>query len=258
MATPLLIAFTRAVPPAITRCELTHLDRDPIDPARAVAQHGRYEEALAALGCTVRRLAPEPGLPDSVFVEDAAFVLPEVAVLARPGAASRRAEVASVAEALRPYRRLAAVEAPGTLDGGDVLAVGDRLYIGRSARTNDEAIQQVRALVAPFGYTVVAVPVTGCLHLKTAVTLVADGTVLLNPAWVDPAPFDGLTCIPVSPAESFAANAVRVGDAVLFPSAFPHTRRRLEDAGLAVRTVDASELAKAEAGLTCCSLLVQV
>ena len=254
----MLVALTRAVPPSIVHCELTHLDRAPIDPTRAAEQHRRYEEALAALGCTVRRLPPTPELPDSVFVEDAAVVLPEVAVVARPGAESRRGETASVAEALREHRPLAGIEAPGTLDGGDVLRLGDRIWVGLSRRTDAEGIRQLRGIVAPYGYRVTAVPVTACLHLKTAVTAVSDDAVLLNPAWVDPEAFAGVERIEVDPAEPFGANALRVGGAVLYPAAHPRTRLRLEHRGLRVRTVEADELEKAEAGVTCCSILVPV
>ncbi|HEX8320992.1 hypothetical protein [Longimicrobium sp.] len=252
----MLIALTQAVPPSIVQCELTHLERVDIDLARATEQHRRYEEALVELGCTLQRLPPTPELPDSVFVEDTAVVLPELAVVARPGAESRRTEVASVAEALRPYRRLAFIEAPGTLDGGDVLCLGSRIWVGLSERTNADGIRQMESIVSNFGYEVRSVTVQGCLHLKTAVTQVGERTVLLNPAWVDAAAFDGLDRIEVHPAEPFAANALRVGQVLLYPAAFPQTRERLEERGFTVRTIEADELAKAEAGVTCCSVLV--
>src|SRR5688572_29484443 len=167
------IALTREVPPSIVHCELTHLARTPIDLARAREEHAAYEAALATLGCEVRRIAPAPELPDSVFVEDAALVLDEVAVLMRPGAASRRDEVGSVAGALAPYRPLLRIDAPGTLDGGDVLRSGRRVYVGQTPRSNAEGCRQLQALLAPYGYDVRAVAVQGCLHLKTAVTEVA-------------------------------------------------------------------------------------
>jgi dimethylargininase len=251
----MLIALTRAVPASITDCELTHLTREPIDLARVSAQHQLYEEALIALGCTVQRLPSTPELPDSVFVEDTAIVLPEIAIITRPGAASRRPEVDSVAAALRPYRRLVFIEPPGTIDGGDVLCIGSRLFVGRSDRTSDQAIDQLRQNVEPFGYEVVAVGVTGCLHLKTAVTQVAEGAVLLNPAWIDRAAFEGLEQIDVHPDEPFAANALRVGEAVLYPTSWSKTRRLLEQEKIRIVPVEADELMKAEAGVTCCSIL---
>ncbi|NJD09826.1 MAG: dimethylargininase [Gemmatimonadetes bacterium] len=252
----MISALTRAVPPSITRCELTHLARQPIDLQLADEQHRRYEQALAALGCAIRRLPPEPELPDSVFVEDTAVVLPELAIMARPGVASRRAEVASVAAVLGEQRPLAFIEAPGTLEGGDVLRLGSRIFIGRSGRTNDEGIGQVRALGARFGYTVEAVDLAGCLHLKSAVTAVAEGAVLLNPAWIDAGVFARFERIEVHPEEPWAANVLWHGEGVLCAAAYPRTRERLEQRGLRVQELDVSELAKAEAGLTCCSLLL--
>lgn len=253
-----LLALTRELSPRIAECELTHLARSPIAVERARAEHAEYEAALRALGCRVERVAPAPDLPDSVFVEDTALVLDELAVICRPGAESRRAETAAVVDALRTYRPIAAVLAPGTLDGGDVLQVGRRLFVGRSARTNEAGIRQLRSLVSSQGYFVVAVPFSGCLHLKTAATLVASGVALVNPEWVEPAALAPLRAIAVDPGEPFAANALRIGEAVLYPAEFPRTRARLEAEGIAVRTVPAGELAKAEGGVTCCSVVFAV
>ena len=252
----MLIALTRAVPPAIIHCELTHLSRALIDHARAVEQHRQYEAALVALGCTVERLSDAPNLPDAVFVEDAAVVLPEIAVITRPGAATRRGEIASVAASLARYRKLAFIESPGTLDGGDVLRIGTRLIIGLSQRTNAEGIRQLDTLVAPHGYTVQSVPVIGCLHLKSAVTQVEENTVLVNAACVDRAAFADLDIIEVHPDEPTAANALRVGAAVIHPAAHTKTRARMEHHGIRVHPVPADELEKAEAGVTCCSILL--
>jgi dimethylargininase len=250
------LALTRAVPPSIVHCELTHLAREPIDLARARAQHLAYEDALRALGCTVVRVEPAPDLPDSVFVEDAAVVLDEVAVIARPGAEPRRAEVPSVAEALRPHRPLVHIQPPGTLDGGDVLPIGRDIWVGASGRTNAEGVRQLRAIAEVHGYAVHPIAITGCLHLKTAVTQVGEGTVLVNPAWIDARAFDPLERIGVDPREPFAANAVLAGGAVLHAAAHPRTADRLRARGIDVHSVEADELAKAEAGLTCCSILV--
>ena len=176
----MLVALTRPVPPSITECELTHLERAPIDWERARAQHTAYEEALKALGCRVERLAGQPAQPDSVFIEDTAVVVDEIAVIARPGAASRRGETPIVRDALRRYRRVAAVEAPGTLDGGDVLRVGRQVYVGLSSRTNAEGARQLAAALTPCGYSVETIVVKDCLHLKTAVSALGDDRVLLN------------------------------------------------------------------------------
>lgn len=250
-----MIAFTRPVPASIANCELTHLDRTPIDVTRATRQHDEYERALRSLGCDVRRLPGLPEHPDSVFIEDTAVVLDECAIVARPGAESRRGEVPGVEEALRPMRRLYHIEAPGTLDGGDVLRVGRRLYVGISTRSNEDGARQLADAVASHGYTVKRVRLDGCLHLKSAVSALPDGTLLLNPACVDASSFDsGFHCI--HPDEPEAANVLVVGDAVLTPDRASRTRTLLDAAGYTTIAVDASELAKAEGGLTCCSLIV--
>lgn len=251
------IAFTRAISPRLAECELTHLDREPISVARAEAQHRAYEAALRTLGCDVRRVEPAPQHPDSVFIEDTAVVFDEVAVITRPGAESRRAETEAVERALAPLRPLARITAPGTLDGGDVLVAGHRVFVGRTGRTNDEGITQLRTALAPHGYTVQAVAVTGCLHLKTAVTALDDRTVLVNPAWVDPGAFAPLAVVEVDRAEPMGANVLRIGDDLVHGDAFPRTVARLRSLGHRVTTVDASELAKAEGAVTCCSLVMR-
>ncbi len=254
------IAITRGVSRTLGNCELSFLDRSPIDVALARRQHRTYEHALEAAGCRVIALPADDDSPDAVFVEDVAVVLDEVAICTRPGATSRRAEVASVANALEAHRALRTIEAPGTLDGGDVLRIARTLYVGRSARTNASGIDQLRSLVAGEalggqGYEVRPVPVRGCLHLKSAVTLVSEDTVLINPAWVDRAHFRDLRQIDVDPAEPHAANALRVGGGVIYPACFPRTLRRLADAGIEITSVDVSELLKAEGAVTCCSLV---
>lgn len=251
-----MIALTRNVPSSIGDCELTHLEREPIDIARALQQHERYEECLISLGCTIQRLPALPELPDSVFVEDTAIVLSDFAVIARPGAESRRAEVASVEAALLPHRPLSFIESPGTLDGGDVLNVGSTVYVGRSARTNAEGIRQLTELAAARGYAVRPVQLSGCLHLKSAVTQVAEDLLLVNPAWVDSASFGALHQIAVHPAEPFAANALLVGESVIYPSGYDETQERLARHGIDLHLLETDELQKAEGGVTCCSILV--
>ncbi len=249
------IAITRPVSPSIVECQLTFQERDPIDVDLAQAQHRMYEDALSALGCQVERLVAEPDLPDAVFVEDVAVVLDESAILMHPGAEARRPEVRTVAEKLGAYRELRRIEPPGTMDGGDVLRVGKRIYVGSSSRTNEEAISQLRTMLEPFGYAVIGVPIDDCLHLKSAVTQVAHDTLLIDTTWVDPAVFDGFGFIETDPAEHHAANALLIGDCVIYPSAHERTRRRMQESGIVVRSVDVSELAKAEGGVTCCSLI---
>jgi dimethylargininase len=149
------------------------------------------------------------------------------------------------------------IDEPGTLEGGDVLRVGRTLFVGRSSRTNEAGLAQLRAHVAEFGYRVVPISVTGCLHLKSAVTLVAPNTFLVQPAWIASAGFGAGTVIEVDPHEPFAANALLVGDGVIYPAAFPRTRERLEARGVRVVTVDVSELQKAEGAVTCCSVVFE-
>jgi dimethylargininase len=253
----MLVALTRKVSPGIGRCELTHLERVAIDAQAAGRQHRSYEKCLEVLGCLVESLPTEPDLPDSVFVEDTAIVMDELAVIARPGAPSRRAETATVAPALERYRKLAWIEAPGTLDGGDVLVVGRSVYVGRSPRTNESGFEQLRDLLAPLGYELTPIPVRSCLHLKSAATRVGRDHLLVNPSWVDERVFHGLRLTHVDPAEPFAANALLIGDVVVLPAAHARTQERLGAAGVAITPIDVSELAKAEGGVTCCSLVFE-
>jgi dimethylargininase len=250
------IALTRAVSPALADCELTHVPRVPIDIELAIRQHAAYERALEDLGFTLLRLEAAPDLPDSVFVEDAAVVLDEVAIVSRPGAASRRPETAGVADALVRMRRLRHIVEPGTLDGGDVLRVGRQLFVGRSLRTNDEGIGQLRGIAQRFGWSVHAVPLERYLHLKSAVTAVAADTLLVDPRGVSAEVFDGYRVIEVDPRETSAANALLARETVIYPDAFPATAERLRAAGIRLQLLDVSEIAKAEGGVTCCSILI--
>jgi dimethylargininase len=266
----MFLAITRSVPLSINRCELTHLEREPIDYERAVQQHVAYERCLERLGCRVERLPDAPDLPDSVFVEDAAVVVDEVAVIARPGAASRRPEVEAMTNALRPHRPLVFIEAPGTLDGGDVLVTPGKVFVGISGRTNEEGVGQLRSALAPHGYEVVAVPVIGCLHLKSAVTAVFlppeggshrngdSGTLLINSDWVDRSHFGGFELVEVDPSEPAAANVLRLGERVVCAEEHPKTRQRLSARGFVTQPVPAGELAKAEGGVTCCSVILAI
>lgn len=250
-----MIAITREVSPSIQHCQLTHLTRNAIEVEAARVQHRQYRRCLANLGCDVHCLPVEPDLPDSVFVEDTAVVLDELAVITRPGARSRRPETASVAKALEPHRQLRRIESPGTIDGGDVMQIGKKLFVGLSGRTNAAGIEQLRGHVSPLSYTVEGVGLKGCLHLKTAVCPVARNTLLINRNWVDTGAFAAMEMIDVDPSEPFGANALWVGQAVIYPVAYPATKKRMEHRGITVETVDASELAKAEGGVTCCSLI---
>ena len=199
----------------------------------------------------------QPEYPDAVFVEDPAIVLDQVAVMTRIGAASRRGESASLAAALTPYRALRWIGEPGTLDGGDVVRIGSTLFVGRSKRTNDAGITQLAQEVAPIAYAVKAVDVRRCLHLKSGCTYLGRGAVLANREWVDLAPFAGYRVIDVPPAEPAAADVLAIGDTVIVPASFPETAGILDRGGWRVLPVDVSELQKAEAGVTCMSLIFE-
>ncbi len=251
----MLVAITRTVSPAMSHCELTHIAREVIDLERADQQHRQYEMQLVGAGCDIIRLPCEPALPDSVFVEDAAVILDEAAVMTRPGAESRRGEVRSVAGALGTHRPLLYIEAPGTLDGGDVVRAGRTLYVGAGYRSNAEGVAQLRRLLMPYDYRVIAVPFSGCLHLKSAVTWIAEQTLLINSQWVGQSHFEGYECIEVDPSEPAGANALAVNGELVYPRAFPETAQKLERRNFRLRLVDISEFAKAEGGVTCCSLI---
>jgi len=248
-------AITREINDHLGHGERTFMDRVVIDVGLARQQHRRYCETLAALGCELVTLPGAPALPDSVFIEDTALVLDEIAVLCRPGARSRRAEVAAAADALRHWRECVAIVAPGTVEGGDLLLCGKTIYAGLSTRTNAEGLRQLGEITAAWGYTVKPVPVRCCLHLKSAATLVAENTLLINPEWVAASTFDGADVIEIDAGEPHAANALYLGGSVIFPSSFPLTGDKLARYGVDVHAVDVGELQKAEGAVTCCSLV---
>ena len=253
----MLIALTRPVPRSIVNCELTHVEREPIDWELAAAQHAAYEDVLRRHGCDVRQLAGDDAAPDSVFIEDTAVVVDECAVITRPGALSRRREIDVVAAALREHRSVSCIDAPGTLDGGDVLVVGKRVFVGDSSRTNGTAARQLARVLAPYGYRTTVIAVRGVLHLKSAVTALSDDRVLLNPDMIDASALGDVAHVTIDPAEPMAANVVALPEVILCPASAPRTRRRIEKAGYDTISVDASELAKAEGALTCCSILLR-
>src|SRR5580693_5949904 len=210
----MLTALTRAVSPTILKCELSFLERQPIQLDLAVRQHAAYEQALAGLGARIIRLPDRPDLPDAVFVEDTAIVLNELAVICPMGVESRRAEARDTAEALAPHRHLVRLTAPATLEGGDVVRAGRTLYVGLSARSNAAGIEQLRAAVGPHGYTVCAVPMHGCLHLKSACAFLGRNTMLLNPEFVDAQIFRDFEILPVPPGEPMSADVLPIGETI--------------------------------------------
>ena len=249
------MAITRGPARSLAHCELTFIERATIDAAGAAAQHQHYCARLEALGVEVVRLAADEAQPDCCFVEDTAVVLDELAIVTALGTASRRGETAVIAAELAKHRsEIAHIVAPATLEGGDVLVVGRRLFVGRTTRTNEAGIAALR-------YHVVAVRVPGCLHLKSAVTALDDDTLLAHRAFIDAADLanaqavGGCRVIDVDADEPGAANVLRVGGEIWGHAGYPRTLERIARAGYRVVAVDISELVKAEAALTCLSLL---
>jgi dimethylargininase len=254
-----LAALVREPSASLAECELSYVQRSSIDLKEARAQHAGYCAALRAAGAEVRVLPALDHLPDAAFVEDTAVVVDEVAVLGALGAESRVLEAEAMAGVLETYRPVRRLDRPGaTLEGGDVLRIGRTVYVGRSGRTNAAGIEALRAVLESFGYRLRVVPVEGCLHLKTGCSSAGQGVVVLNPSWVSGRPFeqDGLTVVPVASSEPWAANVLDVAGALLVPAGHGATAARLRAAGLDPVEVEIGEFQKAEAGLTCLSLLI--
>lgn len=254
-------AFTRAVSPRLAECELTHLDRVPIDPHTADIQHSAYEAALADAGHQVVRLPALPDHPDAVFVEDTALLLDGHAIILRPGAPSRASETESTADGLAGHFELHRLDS-GFVDGGDVLRIGRNLYVGLSTRTDNEGFRSLRELVAPLGFEVVEAELRGCLHLKSGATFAgpdAHGVpvLLYSARAVDPRQFAGVEAVAVADGEEAAANCLRAGSRLILPAGNPRTAGMLRDRGFELVEVDVSELQKAEAGVTCMSLIYE-
>jgi dimethylargininase len=251
----MLTAIIRKVSSALANCELSFIERKPIDLEKVRAQHNAYEALLAKFGGRVISLPEESDLPDSMFVEDPAIVLDEVAVICSMGTESRRKEVPTIAAELEKFRKLAYVKIPGTLEGGDVLCVGKKVFVGISARSNPEGIRQLAVILEHYGYDLAAIRVNGCLHLKSAVTTLGRDTLLANRSWFDWKRMEGFAWVDVDASEPHAGNALTIGNTVVFPASFPKTSARIEAGGFNVQSLDISELQKAESGLTCSSLL---
>jgi dimethylargininase len=251
-----MLALTHRPSPNLESGQRTHVARVPIDYGLAVRQHAAYCQTLRDCGATVRVLDVNRDLPDSTFIEDTAVVLDEVAVLASMGTAARRDEPARIEAELSKYRPLYRIALPGTLEGGDVLRVGHVLLVGMSVRTNATGAGSLEAIVGQHGYRVVPVPLRGCLHLKTACTALPDGTLLVNPGWVDMPSLHSFGAIRVPEDEPWAANTLPVKDTLCLAAGHDRTADLLSRRGFDVRTIELSEFAKAEGGVTCLSLLL--
>ena len=250
-----LIAITRGVPQSFQACQITHIERSPIDVTLAQEQHAAYIVILADLGCQIVDLPADDALPDCVFIEDTAVVFDEVAVATVPGTPSRRDEVDPVAGALANHRNVVFLSGDATLDGGDVLVMGKDVYVGVGQRSQASAVFELHGQLENWDYTVHPVQFSACLHLKTAATRLRDDLVLINPAWVDPTAFGGRRVLEVDPEEPFAGNVLAIGHDVIMPKSFPKTADRIRREGLTTKLIDISELQKAEGGVTCCSLV---
>lgn len=250
------VAITRPTGRELRDCELTHIDRSPIDVERAVAQHSDYLDVLQSLGVKIVELPRLSDHPDAVFVEDTALVLPGVAVMLRPGAESRQGEVPSMATALANYRELREMEAPATLDGGDVIVFGKNVLVGQTTRSNPAGVAALADLLSPFGYTVEGVPVRGVLHLKSAATVVDDETLIVHSPSVDLTDL-GARLLQPHPDEPQGANVVRVGDTLLVDASAPRTVAVLEAFVDNVVEVHVDEFAKAEGAISCKSVIFE-
>lgn len=254
----MLVALTRGVSSNIGDCLLTHLTRQRIDAGKAIKQHRAYEECLRQVGMHVISLPVEPDMPDAVFIEDPAIVLDEIALIGRMGAMKRQAEAKGLTRVLSAIRPLKFMDPPATLEGGDRVRIGRTLFVGISSRTNLSGVEQLQSILGPFDYEVKSVKVTGCLHLTTGCSYLGNHTVLMNPDWIDATGFDDYNIIRTPPEEPWAANTIVIGDgALLLSASFPRTRALLEQRGFDVRVTNISELEKAEAGLSCMSLIFE-
>ncbi len=248
-------ALVREVPRTFDRAITPHETLDAVDVERARVQHAAYCSALEDLGLVLVRVAADDRYPDCCFVEDTALVVGERAIVTVPGAEARRGETVAVEQALGDYKRIERIAAPATLDGGDVLCIGRRAYVGLSRRTNEPAVQQLRAILAGDGYEVVPTEVSGILHLKSACTYLGDESLAYLPGYLDDSHFSRFDRIIVPREESHAANCLSVNGTVLVPAGAPETRRRIEKAGFATREIDISEAHKVGGGLTCSSII---
>jgi dimethylargininase len=251
----MLVAITRDVSPSIANCELTFVERQPIDYPLACRQLEDYRVALQECGVEVRRLAADSRYPDSCFVEDTAVVVDELAIIASMGAASRRGETQAIEAELATHRQIARVTLPATVDGGDVLRVGRRMLVGRSSRTNDAGIRQLASILEPFEYRVIPVSTDRGLHLKSACTAINDKTLLVNQDWVNIDDLAGFELIYTPREEPSAANILRIGQTVFVQSGFTKTMQRVQAVHKVVEPMDTSELQKAEGALTCLSII---
>lgn len=251
----MLTAITRSPSANLVNCEITYLDRQPIDYDLALKQHDHYCATLEKLGVAVTRLPADLNYPDSCFVEDTAIVVDELAVITSLGAKSRRGETESIAPELAKYRELIHIQLPATIEGGDVMQIDKTLFVGLSTRTNSQGIAALTEILQPQGYRVCPVKLKNVFHLKSGCTAIDSETILIVSQGIDLQPFSDFNLIFVSSEEAAAANTLRIGETILMQAKFPQTIEQVQSIGYKVEAVNISEFAKAEAGLTCLSLI---
>jgi dimethylargininase len=250
-----LHAITHVPPPALERGERSFVGRPPIDMRLAYRQHDSYCALLGLCGATVTTLDDNRDYADAVFVEDTAVVFDGVAVMASPGAVSRRGEVAAMERELSKYRKIERIALPATLDGGDVVVTEKTILVGASLRTNEAGARSMADLTARFGFRVTRVPLHDCLHLKSACCALPDGRLLVNPAWLDASPLANFELVPIPASEPFGADFAVAGDSVIVSETNPRTAELIHKLGFKVRETPLSEFEKAEGGVTCLSIL---
>jgi dimethylargininase len=251
-----MLALTHLPSPNLDQGQRTHVHRESVDYDLALRQHADYCRLLQSCGADVITLDVNRDQPDSTFIEDTAVVLDEIAVMASMGTSARRTEPAGIEPVVRKYRTIERIVPPATLEGGDVLHVGRTLLVGLSARTNSAGVHALQTIVHRFGYRVIPVTVRACLHLKTACSALPDGSLLVNPSWLDAEQLQLFERLAVAADEPWAANSLLINGKVCLSAAYPRTADMLRNRAFDVRTVSLSEFAKVEGAVTCLSLLV--
>lgn len=251
----MMIALTHKISPNFQQCEVSHIDRSPIDFELTVKQHRNYCNVLHSAGLEVKELSVSLNYPDSTFIEDTAVVVDEIAILACMGVKSRRGEVINIEPELAKYRSLKHIQFPATLEGGDVLQMNRQIFVGLSSRTNQAGFESIREILSPLGYQVIQIAIKDCLHLKSACTKIDADTLLVNPDWLDMKPISHFRKINIAKDESYAANCLSLNDTVYLPKEFPKTSEIIAQHGYTIETINISELQKAEGGLTCSSII---
>lgn len=249
--------YTRAIlrrPGANFADGVTMADEGMPDLDRALGQHDAYCKALEACGLTLSVLEADENFPDGCFVEDPAIVTEKMAIITRPGDASRLGEEGKIADVLSNYRSLEKIKSPGNVEGGDILRVGDHFYIGRSKRTNEEGARQLAVLFDRYGYSSSQIPLETVLHLKTGVTHIGKGYYISVPEFSGF--FGEADVIVVSEEEAYAANCLPINDHLLIPKGYPLAKKQIVDLGFKVVEIEMSEFKKMDGGLTCLSLLL--